>query len=406
MDSRGIRGRLKTLGKVYLVSASTVFLFLLLELGTRGVLAVNRAFRGSGEAARAGRDWREEVHPVFENANYPAADVSTDPRFAGWRIDPPDGIDDEGRKRILFLGGSTTANDYPARVRKLLEPEVGPVTVYNLAASWHTSLHSLQKYVTYADAIRPDLVIVLHNINDFYRGFTPPGLALPEYRPDYSHHAAWLNWAFEIRPSVFDGRGTFAARVTEDVFAGESDASLTGLLRGIARGSTLVHEIVERVRPRTATARGEEGGPAIPPDLTPVALPPERYLRAVEAFRGYLTRLRRCCEADGVPVVFVTMPFTTEAARPIFLHPGPWALLFSNDGKTCIDAAAFRDGMRKFNDVVRSLDDAPGGRVLDLAPEITDPALFRDEVHLFDDGRQQRARVVADFVRKERLLGE
>lgn len=389
----------RRLSGAYGFLAHVVFFFFLLEVLTRAGLSVHRAFFVEGDAEAqvfSGTKWREDVHPIFENAIAPREDVSAGPEFAGWRIDPLDGHGEPDRRRVLFLGGSTTANDYPARVRTLLEPEVGPVTIYNLGASWHTSLHSLQKLWTYLDEIRPDAVVVLHNINDFYRGFTPPGLSLPEFRPDYSHHAAFMNWALEVRESEFDGRPVFSALEAVKGFQGKSDHRFGSLIRGIAGGSALVRELAERLLPRR--------GDAVDPRLEPGEIPPELYLRALASFRRNLRAIGETCRSRGIPLVLLTMPFTTESARPVFLHPGLHTKLFSNDGRTSITPDAFRDGMRKFNDVVRSLASDEGALLVDLVPVISDPAGFRDEVHLFGDARQARAECVARCILENRLL--
>src|SRR5262249_24076484 len=152
-----------------------------------------------------------DLHPFLQSTLPPAADVDPGPDFAGFVIDPPlagaapaparadaavaPGAEPEpgspparaggarGRFRALFLRGPAAG----------LAPAGVAPRVYNLAAPWHTSLHSLYKFWTYADAVRPQLVIVLDNVNDFYRGFTPPAFSLPVYRPDYSHYAGALN---------------------------------------------------------------------------------------------------------------------------------------------------------------------------------------------------------------------
>lgn len=98
---------------------------------------------------------------------------------------------------VLCLGGSTT-NDgrlneedkYPAILEKKLQsiyPDKS-VVVLNGGMDWYTSKHSLINYTTYYKKFNPDLVIIMHAINDICRSFTPVEFSLGEYQSDYSHY--------------------------------------------------------------------------------------------------------------------------------------------------------------------------------------------------------------------------
>lgn len=102
----------------------------------------------------------------------------------------------EGIFRILCLGGSTTlcerlpeSKRYPNILRESLQkyyPSV-KIEVLNAGASWYTTKHSLINYATYCKYWNPDLVIVMHGINDLYRSFSPPRWAVGEYNDLWSH---------------------------------------------------------------------------------------------------------------------------------------------------------------------------------------------------------------------------
>jgi hypothetical protein len=269
---------------------------------------------------------------------------------------------------------------YPHFVREDLESELGPTTIYNLGFDWHCSLHSLYKFWTYYDEVQPDLLVVLENINDFYRGFTSPDTSLSQYRPDYSHSCGGLHPFWLQGRSRLDGREVFYARPGGrfDVYEWH-DTSLAGLLGAVANESAVWRSLGFETPVLTQTG------------LECMRMDESVYLRALPAFRRNLQNLARSCELEGVPVLFLTMPFTLEAQR-IFLPPGNF---FTNDGVHHLAPEDFADGMRRFNDVVRSLANEPQAYVLDAAAEIDDPGLFNDEVHLTEAGQRVQAGLVA-----------
>lgn len=98
--------------------------------------------------------------------------------------------------RILCLGGSTThnfdldrENQYPAILKTLLEDSLPNVNIemVNGGYDWYTTKHSLINYTSYYNSFEPDYVIIMHAINDICRSFTPQGLALGNYKEDYTH---------------------------------------------------------------------------------------------------------------------------------------------------------------------------------------------------------------------------
>ena len=117
---------------------------------------------------------------------------SPSPRFESQSTDKEETV-----FRILALGGSTTLNSrlpkhkqYPTVVKKVLQ-EYYPsaeIEVFNAGMDWYTTKHSLINYVTYYTDWKPDLVIVMHAINDLYRSFSPPSYAIGEYNPHWTHY--------------------------------------------------------------------------------------------------------------------------------------------------------------------------------------------------------------------------
>jgi len=100
-----------------------------------------------------------------------------------------------GTIRILTLGGSTTYGSrlernqtYPAVLERLLNDRY-PNTqfeVFNAGVPWHTSMHSLLRYVALYATWKPNIVIVMHAFNDIFQ--TSEGkLTSGTFRGDYGH---------------------------------------------------------------------------------------------------------------------------------------------------------------------------------------------------------------------------
>jgi hypothetical protein len=383
----------RILRDIYLVGSGTLVLALMVEIGWRSVVSAIGVFGGKrpGLVQASPRDVPYTLHPYFQVLPPPTKDHQKGPYLAGWAISPPDAAEEKGRFRILFLGGSTTAGQYPGFVREELEKTVGPTTIYNLGYDWQCSLHSLYKIWTYADGIEPDLTIDLEVVNDFFRGFTPPHLSLPVYRPDYSHYSGALNPFWIPGRSRFDGRETFFARPAGLFEKYETqDESLSGLLKSIVRNSAVLQAMHVRLdRPA-------------PPAADSAPKPEETVLRALPDFERNMKNLVASCKLKELPLLLLTMPYTT-AANHVFLQPGEF---FTNDGVHGLSNEDFSRGMDRFNQAVLELSDEPAVHVLPMAEEIRETALFRDEVHLTPDGQRKEAQIVARYVVDHHLLRE
>jgi lysophospholipase L1-like esterase len=85
----------------------------------------------------------------------------------------PSRIHEDPDVTIVFLGGSTTQctfvdekNRFPYLVGRLLETELGRVNSYNGGMSGNHSLHSINTLVNKVLPLEPDVVVLMHNIND------------------------------------------------------------------------------------------------------------------------------------------------------------------------------------------------------------------------------------------------
>ena len=103
----------------------------------------------------------------------------------------------DGTVRVFVLGGSTVYcsrvdfEDTHCRLLELKLREAYPnqrIEVQNAGYDWHTSQHSLIKFLFKIQDFDPDLIVLMHAINDLSRSFTPPRFTmLGEFQSDYSH---------------------------------------------------------------------------------------------------------------------------------------------------------------------------------------------------------------------------
>ena len=84
--------------------------------------------------------------------------------------------------RIVCLGGSTTwghhlepDQTWPRILEESLIALGYDVEVINAGRPWYTTVHSITNYTTHMRYYDPDLVILMHGVNDLTRGFPGPG---------------------------------------------------------------------------------------------------------------------------------------------------------------------------------------------------------------------------------------
>jgi hypothetical protein len=368
----------------YLAVCNALLVLVACELGLRLFTATETRADGP---ARGRDDVTYTLHPFLQTAIPPSRITLPGPELAGWQVWPSDPNPGAERKRIMFIGGSTTACAYPFDVHEELEPTM-PNTVYVFAADNHCTVHSLIKFWLYVDEVRPDLVVVLDCVNDFFRGFTSPDMSLPQFRSDYSHFCGQLFPFWSTGHARLDGRLVFYAKPSGRFsIYDERDNSVGGLIASLASDSLMLRKLGFAARMPQHPADAVDDAPMQP-------------LRALPTFRRNISNLHRGCVAKRVKVVFLTMPFTIES-RHNFLPPGNF---FTNDGMHHLEPKDFVRGMRVFNAAIKAMCEDEQCPVIDLAARITDPALFRDEVHLHPEGQKLEAQIVADYIRSQSLL--
>jgi len=259
--------------------------------------------------------------------------------------------------RVFCLGGSTTEftdkqdRGWPVRLEEHLRGAVPGrrIEVYNLGRQWYTSLHTLINYSVNLRQHRPDVIIVMHAINDLLLNADFCHYSFGEFQEDYRHFHGPL-YRLINRPTLWET-----------------------ILR-VAR-SMWYHT------PREV----------ITTDRFPGLASFERNLRT-------LIDLARI---DSAKIVLLTQPYlvkdsmtAAEDAALVMLHVeavGPrkqWGV------------SSAKNGMERYNASVRKVAEETGVLLVDLEPIVPKSLeYFHDDVHY----RNRTYDIIAEYLAKELL---
>lgn len=106
----------------------------------------------------------------------------------------PDSIS-EKKFNLFCLGGSTTefkdkqGRDWPSLTQKLLNQKLGidSIRIFNLGKQWYTTQHTLINYQQNLRKLEPDVIIIMHNINDLLLNADFSRFSNGRFREDYGH---------------------------------------------------------------------------------------------------------------------------------------------------------------------------------------------------------------------------
>ena len=277
--------------------------------------------------------------------------------------------------RIFVIGGSTVFCEkvpFEASHCRVLEkllaeryPQVN-IEVQNAGMHWHTSLHSVIKWVSQVQSFDPDLVIVYHAINDLYRSFSPTDFADGPYRDDYGHYY-----------------GPLARMVRNYGAAADS-------------GSRLLSSAKRTLGRVWYTDFAASGG-----SVVPVAL---NEWPSLVPFRRNMRTFCRLVRDAGSEVIIASQPYLyradlNEAEADALVFP---AVFCVQDGRYP-DTASMIRGMNAFNAVAAAVAEAESVLFVDLEKAIPkDLDHFVDDVHYTVRGNDLVARTFArEIVRLE-----
>ncbi len=274
---------------------------------------------------------------------------------------------DRDKVRILVLGGSTTYGSnlarhqaYPAVLEKILNERYSSesVVVFNAGVPWHTSMHSLLRYVAVYSGWKPDIVIVMHAFNDIFQ--TSEGrLTSGHFREDYGHFF-----------------GPFGPRVNPRDHFFERSKSL----------------LFDNWFSRTWYS-----------DIFPQSVPAQRrevdLCRALPSFRRQIMELAKRAHDDGADVVLLTQPNIyredmTQSERDSLFYD-----YYYKDYAIIPTIEQQAGAMDAFNETTRDVAAESDLFLIDLAQLIPkSSAYFYDDVHYTIEGAELVARTVASNI--------
>lgn len=273
---------------------------------------------------------------------------------------------------IAFLGGSTTENFLvPAQVRfpHLAGQQIAACTsqrvnTINAGRSGITSMHSLNIFLNTVVPLKPDVVVMMHNINDY---------------------------------AVLHHEGSY--------WNDHPDLSLlTTITNGPSERSNPLNRLANFVFPRTANFVRHHIGRT--PDTEHAERPPRwseakpiRIERVRAPFARALETFVQTARAWEVQPVLMTMPDrwpeSLEAAT------GSFNTLVRDKLFGILDYAEFTRGFDAMNVTIRETAERLNVPVIDLAEAIPpSPELMFDAIHFNEAGSRMAAGVIAERMRE------
>ncbi len=288
---------------------------------------------------------------------------------------PPPRFDDvlkekaAGTVRILFLGGSTTQwgkardeDQYPTFVKKFLDERYPDTTieVLNAGKEYYTTKHSLINYVTYCRRWEPDVVVIMHAINDVCRSFTPGRFGMGEYDELWSHYYGPAMGA--ARPEPYEM------------------VALRGFFARAAKRWYYAKRVKEMDYPLT------------------------RYL-SLPAYEEHLSTLVELVKRDTPHVVLVLQPSIFKDEMPIEelrrLKFGKYFSLVRHDyfHQEYPTGQSLRRAMKEIHAITRGIADEKNTWLADAESGVEKSLkYFVDDVHYTPEGARQVAVSVADTI--------
>jgi hypothetical protein len=279
----------------------------------------------------------------------------------------PSRVHDQPDVVLAFLGGSTTEcravpeeNRFPYLVgRRLEEAFQVKVNSYNAARSGNNSLHSLDILLNKVMPLQPDIVVMMHNLND---------LITLLYEKTYWNQNPSRRIMVEVRPTLeSEVRGFF------QVLREYTIPNLYLALKELSQRARGPGQDVDEFR----HVRGKK-----------VKINRSHLL---EEFSSNVQMFVDMCWDRGITPVLMT-----QANRLVaHLDPDTWTEVKVLEAQG-ISYAEFREMYKQFNQTIRDLGVANEVLVVDLDREILPERRFiHDPVHLTERGSKLAAKIIS-----------
>lgn len=279
-----------------------------------------------------------------------------------------------GTFRIICLGDSATKNlalpsekHYPDILHRTLKERYPAVDieVADASATWYTTKHSLISYVTYYEDWNPDLIIIMHGINDLVRSFSPPGSAIGEYNDLWTHFYGPSMRG--VKPPTFEKR--------------------------------LLEYLDTPVNAWYAGLRYKE-----------VDYPAERYV-SLPMFEKNLRKLVRYIRHNGSDVILVTQPslykedMTEEELRTLYFGRTVANTRINFLQREFPSHKSFYQAMKLFNETTKRVAREEGAICADAADSVgKNLRNFHDDIHYTREGAKSLAKVIAETIIEKQVV--
>ena len=279
------------------------------------------------------------------------------------------------------------------------------VEVVNAGQPWFTTARSLTNYAVQMRHLDPDVVIVMHAVNDLCRSF-PGAYGLPpewDYgssvgpMDDLFHGRTRSNrgaanayrpplcviWTFICAVTEVDSKYYSAFRTVTEEARSSPRSSRTPSQKRMPGGTT---PLVDRVEADVVGIREVDVG--------------LEAFTSLESFRSHLDYLVELVQAHGALVMVCMQAHMYH--RPVADRPENLAhtLRYEFFGPTtdaCITPDSLRRAMAAARDIILDIAHLRGALLLDVEALIHDDAsCFLDGVHLMGEGNDRIARAMAD----------
>lgn len=361
---------------------SVIIATLLVVFGAEAILAWTDT---SSERAGIVRYVRMRENPplteykIVPNEHYIKATGNYAPERHRLRIDRegfihPSSIHESPNLNIVFLGGSTTEclyveedKRFPYLVGRILEKETRKVNAYNGGVGGNDSLHSINALINKALRLEPDIVVVMHNINDL---------------------------------SVLMGQGTYWHDIpTRGVIIEETPifaaAALARQLKNL-----LVPKLYIRLRNGIQALR-EKVGVQQEEYVRPPGVRKIDESALVDRFGRNLVMLIEISRAQGATPVLMTMA-SRLSERPDDVLMGGYGNL---PPMSADEYVQIRRMFNLFNEKIRRIGAEKQVPVIDLAAKIPmEQRYIYDVIHLTDTGSQLAATIIAETLESQVLV--
>lgn len=283
-----------------------------------------------------------------------------------------------GTYRIFFLGESTTESlvlseeqSFPFRVERILSKQFPgkKFEALNAAMSGNIAADSLAIFLYKVIYYEPDLLVIMHAINDLRYG-TVPGFD-PVERPDY--------------------RRNF-------YFAGFDEKETENLLKSLLKKSYFFQLIRKRIVSRFAPSPVKLRYEALRRKHRSLPFNEPEESRSLPDFIQHLENLIAVAKGRGIRVILMTEPSVYQEDLPEEIQSKLWMGYLEGPKLNLSDSFLFRE-MHRFNEAVQDLALRQAVEVIDLEREIPKTLeYFFDDVHFTEKGSQRAAQVISNYL--------